>query len=75
VALGKAIAAKALDLIEAALGEIRLIAARDHAPDHLLLELADRADIAEGRHGAAQAIGLDRSLNFAATMASFIACS
>ena len=58
MAFRKAIAAEALDLLEAALGEVALIAARHHALDHHGLELVDGADIAEGRHGAAQAVGL-----------------
>ena len=58
VALGKAIFAKALDLVEAALGEVGRIAARCHAADHLLLQAVDGAAAAEGRHGAAQLVGL-----------------
>ena len=38
VALGEAIFAEALDLVEAALGELGRIAARRHAADHLLLQ-------------------------------------
>ena len=60
VAFRKAVFAKALDLAEAALGEAPLVAARDHALDHLRLEQADGADAAEGRHGAAQLVGLAR---------------
>jgi hypothetical protein len=74
VAFGKAVFAEALDLLEAALGEIALVAARDHALDHLVAELADGADIAEGRHGAAQPLA-SSGVKPAATMASFIACS
>ena len=58
VAFGKAVFAEALDLLEAALGEVALVAARDHALDHLLLEGVDGADPPEGRHGAAQPVGL-----------------
>src|SRR5262249_14353698 len=54
VALGKAVFAEALDLMEAALGEFALVAFGDHAVDHLALEGADGADTAERRHGAAQ---------------------
>src|SRR6478672_4736357 len=58
MALWKTVGAKALDLVKAASGEIRIVAARDHVADQLLLVLADGADIAEGRHRAAQAVGL-----------------
>ena len=57
MAFGKTIAAEPLDLLEAALGEGRLVATLDQAPDHQRLVLADGAEIAEGRHGAAQAVG------------------
>ena len=60
VAFRKAVFAKALDLAEAALGEAPLVAARDHALDHLGLEQADGADALEGRHGAAQAVRFAR---------------
>ena len=43
VAFGKAVASEALDLLEGALGEVALIAALDHAFDHLVLEPADSA--------------------------------
>ena len=55
---GEAVTAKPLDLVEAALGEFRIIAPRDHALHHEMFERSDRADIAEGCHGASQAIGL-----------------
>ena len=58
VALGEAIFAEALDLIEAALGELGRIAARRHAAHHLLVQSVDGAAAAEGRHGAAQLVGL-----------------
>ena len=58
VALGEAIFAEALDLVEAALGELGRIAARRHAADHLLAKLVDGAAAAEGGHGAAQLVGL-----------------
>ena len=58
MAFGKTVAAEPLDLLEAVPGEIGRIAARHHAPDHLFLESADRAGIAEGRHGLAQAVRL-----------------
>ncbi len=58
VAFGKAVLAEALDLVEAALGEIGRIAARGHAADHLVLQRADGAAAAERGHGAAQLVGL-----------------
>ena len=57
VALGKSVGAEALDLTEAALGEVARIAARHHAIDHLREESVNGADIAERRHGAAQRVG------------------
>ena len=60
MAFGKAIFAETLDLLEAALGEVALIASLDHALDHLLLEGVDGADPPEGRHRPAQAVGLAR---------------
>jgi hypothetical protein len=41
VAFGEAIFAEALDLVEAALGESRVVAAFDHPPDHLVLQDLD----------------------------------
>ncbi len=58
MALGEAVFAEAFDLAEAALGEVLLVAAFDHALDQLLAERMDRANTPERRHGAAQAIGL-----------------
>ena len=60
MAFGKTIAAKALNLFVTAFGKILLIAALHHAIDHLVLILRHGAGIAEGRHCAAQAIGLIR---------------
>ena len=60
MALGKAVFAEALDLPEAALGEVAGIALGRHALDHLVLEGLDRPDPAESRHGAAQLVGLRR---------------
>ena len=57
VALGEAVFAEALDLLEAALGEVLLVVALDHAGDELVAEGADGAHPAEGRHGAAQPVG------------------
>src|SRR5690349_1145542 len=58
VALGKAIFAETLDLVEAALGELCRITALRHAADHLLAQAIDGAAAAEGRHGAAKLIRL-----------------
>ena len=58
MALGKPVGAEALDLLEAALGEIALIAARDHSGNHLVSKGADKSGALEGRHGAAQQIRL-----------------
>ena len=58
MAFGKAVFAKAFHLLETTMGESRIIAARDHAGDHHLLVVLDRANLAERRHGTAQAIGL-----------------
>ena len=60
MAFREAVFAEALDLAEAALGELARIVARDHAFDHLGLERADGAGALEGRHGAAQLVGLAR---------------
>ena len=58
VALGEAVLAEPLDLVEAVPGEVGIVAARDHPPDHFFLEIPDGAVVAEGGHGPAQAIGL-----------------
>src|SRR5262245_25814271 len=58
VALGEAILAEALDLVEAALGELCRIAARHHAAPHLLMQAVDGAAATEGGHGAAKLIRL-----------------
>jgi hypothetical protein len=61
VALGEAVLAEALDLLEAALCEVGVIAARDHALDELLPKLLIELPLALPRgHGAAQAVGLAR---------------
>ncbi len=60
VAFREAVFAEALDLVEAALGEVARVAVRQHAVDHLALETADGADALEGGHGAAQFVGLRR---------------
>ena len=54
----KTVGAEPLDLPETALGEFRLIATRDHAADHLVVEFGDIAMFLEGGHGAAQLVGL-----------------
>ena len=58
MAFRKAIVAKTLDLVEAALGKVGRVAARDHARDHFFLQRMDGALAPEGGHGAAQLIGL-----------------
>ena len=60
MAFREAVFAEALDLAEAALGEVARIVPCDHAFDHLGLERADGAGALEGRHGAAQLVGLAR---------------
>ena len=74
VALGEAVLAEALDLVEAALGEVAVVAARDHARDHLLLEepmVPRRRKVAIALRSSLTSA----SENFAATMAMRIACS
>ena len=56
VGFGEAIVPEPLDLAEAALRKLRVVAARHHAPHHLLLQQAERAAPAEGGHGAAQRV-------------------
>ncbi len=58
MAFREAVVAEALDLVEAALGEILRVAAAGHALDHLRAVIADGAVAAEGGHGAAEPIGL-----------------
>ena len=61
MAFGKAVFAEPLDLLEAALGEIRGRSRCATMPSIILLaEVADRAGALEGRHGAAQLVGLAR---------------
>ena len=57
MALGKTVFAEPLNLLEAVFRKDRIITARDHASDHLLLELVDGPVVAEGRHRAAQSVG------------------
>ena len=61
VAFGKAIGAEAFDLFETAFGEIARIMRADHAFDHFGAERVDDADALEGRHSAAQLVGLGRA--------------
>ena len=56
MAFGKAVFAEALDLAEAAFGEVAIVAAAGHAVDELLAEQMHVAVMAEGRHGAAQPV-------------------
>ena len=58
MAFGKTVGTETLDLLEAALGEGRVIAAFDHPPDHPGFIGVKAAVAAEGAHGLAQAIGL-----------------
>ena len=58
MALGKAVLTKALDLLEATLGKVVLVASFDHAFDHTVAVIADRACTLEGRHGAPELVGL-----------------
>ena len=58
VGFGEAVFAEALDLLEAAFGEVLLVAALDHAVDEFLAEILDLAAAPEGGHGPAQAVGL-----------------
>ena len=58
MALGKAVFAEALDLAEAALGELLLVTVAEHAGDELLAEAMDGPDMAERCHSPSQAVGL-----------------
>ena len=61
VAFGETIIAKPLNLVETAGGKLLVIAACHHPAHHLLLQQANRALGAEGRHGLAQLICLRRA--------------
>ena len=50
VAFGKAVFAEALDLVEAMLSELRIVAPLEHSPDHAFFELIDFASAAKSRH-------------------------
>ena len=60
VALGKTVAAKALDLLETPLGKGRVVAPRRHALAQLVTETVQHAALLEGRHGPAQLVSLAR---------------
>ena len=60
VAFGKAVFAEAADLVEAALREIAIVAAPDHAFDHHVLQFIDHPAAAEGGHRLAQPVRLER---------------
>ncbi len=56
MAFRKAVGTKALDLAEAAFGEILRVTARHHPADELAAKPVDRAEITEGCHGPAQPV-------------------
>jgi len=58
--LRKAVFAEALDLLEASLGEVALVAVAGHAFDEVVLESVDRAGPTKRRHGTAQLVGFLR---------------
>src|SRR3546814_1026951 len=60
MALRKAIAPEALDLLEGALGKILGITPFDHAADELVVEMRYPARQFEGRHRPPQLIGFGR---------------
>ena len=74
MALGKAIGAEPFELLERALGEGGLVAPAHHAVDELVAKLPDVAVALEGRHRAAELVGLD-GVNPAHSIATRIACS
>lgn len=74
MALGKAVGAKALDLLEHPLGERRVIAAPDHAADQLFAVLPQALSVLEGRV-ARRSRSASSGVKLAATMATRIACS
>src|ERR1700744_5587697 len=57
MAFRKSVAAETLDLLKTVPGELRIVPRGDHVADHLIFELADGAEIAEGCHRASQAVG------------------
>ena len=58
--LGEAVIPETLDLAEAARRKLRVVTARGHPAHHPVPEQAERAALAEGRHGVAQRIGFVR---------------
>src|SRR5690606_15780630 len=60
MALREAVLAEALDLVEAALGEVVLVAALEHPPDEPLAKAGDGAGLAEGGERAAELVRLVR---------------
>ena len=58
MAFGKSVFAEASDLVEAALGEIAIVAAPDHAFDHHVLQFVDHPTAAKSCHRLPQPIGL-----------------
>ena len=56
----KAVTAETFQLAEGALGEFLGVAVIEHAGDELFLKRVDAACVLEGRHRAAQLIGLGR---------------
>ena len=58
VALGEAVGAEPLDLAEAALGEVRVVAPPGHALQEAAAIFTDAPQVAEGGHGPAQAVGV-----------------
>ncbi len=75
VGFGETVAAKALDLLEQAAGEVLVVAALDHASGELLLEGQQLAVPAPVGDGAAQLVRLAAAEKPAATMARRITCS
>ena len=60
MAFGKAVFAETADLVEAALRELAVVAARHHALDHHVLKLVHHPAAAESGHGLAQPVRLFR---------------
>ena len=60
VALREAVIAEALDLLEAGLGEVLVVAAAHHAAHQLAVPLLDLAGAPERRHRAPEPVGLGR---------------
>src|SRR5579863_2600960 len=58
VAFRKAVFAEPFDLAETMLGKFTVVAALGHAADELVAKQMDLAGMPEGRHGAAQPVGL-----------------